>query len=87
MLKWVFERVDGKSSARRTPIGLLPSPDAIDTTSLDVAAGDLEALLSVDTTGWISAVPQIKEHYAKFGDHLPAELSGALDTLQRALTA
>lgn len=87
VLKWVFERVDGKSSARRTPIGLLPSPDAIDTTSLDVAAGDLEALLSVDTAGWISAVPQIKEHYAKFGDHLPAELSGALDTLQRALTA
>jgi len=32
-------------------------------------------------------VPQIKEHYAKFGDHLPAELSAALDTLERSLTA
>ena len=87
VLKWVFERVDGKSSAHQTPIGLLPSPDAIDTTSLDIAADDLAALLSVDTAGWSTAVPQIKEHYAKFGDHLPAELSAALDTLERSLTA
>ena len=85
VLKWVFERVDGRSSAHQTPIGLLPSPDAIDTTSLDIAADDLEALLSVDTAGWSSAVPQIKEHYAKFGAHLPGELSTALDTLERAL--
>jgi phosphoenolpyruvate carboxykinase (GTP) len=87
VLKWVFERVDGRSSAHQTPIGLLPSPDAIDTTSLDIAADDLAALLSVDTAGWSTAVPQIKEHYAKFGDHLPAELSAALDTLERSLTA
>ena len=87
VLKWVFERVDGRSSAHQTPIGLLPSPDAIDTASLDIAADDLAALLSVDTAGWSTAVPQIKEHYAKFGDHLPAELSAALDTLERALTA
>ena len=86
VLKWVFERVDGKSSTHLTPIGLLPSPDAIDTTSLDIAADDLAALLSVDTAGWSTAVPQIKEHYAKFGDHLPAELSAALDTLERSLT-
>jgi phosphoenolpyruvate carboxykinase (GTP) len=65
----------------------LPSPDALDTTSLDVAAEDLNALLSVDTQGWSGAVPQIKEHYAKFGDHLPAELLAALGTLERALTA
>ena len=87
VLKWVFERVDGKSSAHHTPIGLLPSPDALDTTSLDVAAEDLNALLSVDTQGWSGAVPQIKEHYAKFGDHLPAELLAALGTLEHALTA
>ena len=86
VLKWVFERVDGKSGASHTPIGLLPSPSAIDTTSLDIAADDLAALLSVDTEGWSSAVPQIKEHYARFGSHLPSELSAALSTLERALS-
>ena len=87
VLKWVFERVDGKSTAHRTPIGLLPLPDAIDTTSLNVAEDDLAALLSVDKPGWAAAVPQIKQHYARFGDHLPTELSAALGTLERALTA
>ncbi|MGA1763451.1 MAG: phosphoenolpyruvate carboxykinase (GTP), partial [Ilumatobacteraceae bacterium] len=87
VLKWVFERVDGKSTAHQTPIGLLPSPDAIDTTSLNVAEDDLAALLSVDKPGWVAAVPQIKQHYARFGDHLPSELSAALGTLERALTA
>jgi phosphoenolpyruvate carboxykinase (GTP) len=87
VLKWVFERVDGKSTAHQTPIGLLPSPDAIDTTSLNVAEDDLAALLSVDKPGWVAAVPQIKQHYARFGDHLPTELSAALGTLERALTA
>ena len=87
VLKWVFERVDGKSTAHRTPIGLLPLPDAIDTTSLNVAEDDLAALLSVDKPGWAAAVPQIKQHYARFGDHLPTELSTALGTLERALTA
>ena len=82
VLKWVFERVDGKSSARPTPIGLLPSPDALDTTSLAISPDDLATLLSIDTEGWSSAVPQIKEHYAKFGDHLPAELSTALGVLE-----
>jgi phosphoenolpyruvate carboxykinase (GTP) len=85
VLKWVFERVDGKSSARPTPIGLLPAPDAIDTTSLEISPDDLATLLSIDTDGWSSAVPQIKEHYAKFGDHLPAELSTALGALEGAL--
>ncbi|MGA1352629.1 MAG: phosphoenolpyruvate carboxykinase domain-containing protein, partial [Ilumatobacteraceae bacterium] len=86
VLKWVFERVDGKSTAHQTPIGLLPSPDAIDTTSLNVAEDDLAALLSVDKPGWVAAVPQIKQHYARFGDHLLTELSAALGTLERALT-
>ena len=85
VLKWVFERVDGKSSARPTPIGLLPSPDALDTTSLAISPDDLATLLSIDTEGWSSAVPQIKAHYAKFGDHLPAELSTALGVLEGAL--
>ena len=87
VLKWVFERVDGKSAARSTPIGLLPQPEAIDTATMEISNDDLTALLSVDVAGWSAAVPQIREHYAKFGDHIPAELSTALNNLERALSA
>ncbi|MFM8508586.1 MAG: phosphoenolpyruvate carboxykinase (GTP), partial [Actinomycetota bacterium] len=82
VLKWVFERIDGRSSATRTPVGLVPTADAIDTTALDVPRADLEEVLRFDAVGWSAAVPQIKEHYAKFGAHLPSELHASLATLE-----
>ena len=85
VLKWVFERVDGSAAAQKTAIGYLPPTDALDTASLNVDKRDLEAILNVDVAGWSSAVPQIREHYAKFGAHIPAELTGALATLEREL--
>jgi phosphoenolpyruvate carboxykinase (GTP) len=85
VLKWVFERVAGTAGATRTPIGDLPQPGDIDLTGLDVSDDDLATLLSVDTEGWKGALPQIREHFAKFGDALPAELKSQLDTLSAAL--
>ena len=46
---------------------------------------DLATLLSVDTDGWQGAIPQIRAHYAQFGDKLPATLSLALDELEGKL--
>ncbi|MFM7081041.1 MAG: phosphoenolpyruvate carboxykinase (GTP) [Actinomycetota bacterium] len=85
VLKWVFERIEGRSSATRTPVGLVPTADAIDTTALDVPRADLEEVLRFDAAGWSAAVPQIKEHYAKFGAHLPSELHASLATLEHEL--
>jgi phosphoenolpyruvate carboxykinase (GTP) len=85
VLKWVFERVAGAGDAVKTPIGYLPTPDALDTSGLDVADDDLSALLSVDTEGWRAAVPQIREHYASFGERLPAQLAARLDELATSL--
>ena len=85
VLKWVFERVAGLTDAVDTPIGLLPAPGALDTTGLGVANDDLETLLSVDTDGWKSAIPQIRAHYEQFGSHLPARLGEFLDQLDSSL--
>jgi len=85
VLKWVFERVDGKAAAQRTAIGLLPPVSAIDTTELDVPATDLEQILSVDVAGWTDAIEQIKQHYASFDGHVPGELQASLATLEREL--
>ncbi len=85
VLKWVFERVNGDTPAIENPIGLLPTPDALDTDGLDIDPADLETLLSVDTNGWKDAIPQIRQHYAQFGSDLPAALTVALDTLDTRL--
>jgi phosphoenolpyruvate carboxykinase (GTP) len=85
VLKWVFERVNGEAQAIDTPIGQLPTPEALDLDGLEVDDSDLAELLSVDEAGWKSAVPQIRDHYAAFGDRLPEALVKALDALDATL--
>ncbi len=85
VLKWVFERITGAAAAVKTPIGLLPTAGALDMQGLNVASSDMETLLSVDRQGWSDAVPQIREHYAAFGDRLPSQLADSLDALERSL--
>jgi len=85
VLKWIFDRVDGKANATKTAIGYLPSPSDIDISGLDVSAADMNALLSLDSDGWKSALPQMRDHYAQFGAKLPAPLTTALNELESSL--
>jgi phosphoenolpyruvate carboxykinase (GTP) len=85
VLKWVFERVGDTADAIETPIGYLPTEGDLDIEGLDVAPDDLSELLSVDADGWAAAIPQIRDHFAQFGDALPKELVIALDTLEANL--
>jgi phosphoenolpyruvate carboxykinase (GTP) len=87
VLKWIFERCDGTSNAVDTPIGRLPRPTDLDTKGLDINAEDLNALLTVDLAGWRAEVPLIKEHFAKFGSHMPEGLKQELDKLDKRLQA
>ena len=85
VLKWVFERLNGTATANKTAIGYLPTTDSLDTSGLDVKPTDLAELLSVDNPGWLEAVPQIRDHFATFGDRLPSELTTALNELESSL--
>jgi phosphoenolpyruvate carboxykinase (GTP) len=85
VLKWIFERIDGTVDAIDSPIGKLPVPDQLDLSGLDINQADLDTLLAVDTEGWKGAVSQIREHFDRFGDRLPAELNAAVDQLEAAL--
>ena len=42
-------------------------------------------LLDVDRECWREQLPQMREHYAKFGEQLPAELRGQLEALEARL--
>ena len=86
VLKWVFERLNGTATANKTAIGYLPTTDSLDTSGLDVKPTDLAELLSVDNPGWREAVPQIRDHFATFGDRLPSELTTALNELESSLS-
>jgi phosphoenolpyruvate carboxykinase (GTP) len=74
VLKWIVERLNGKADAVKTPIGHLPTKEALDTDGLDISEGDLETLLSVDPEVWKQEAALVPEFFEKFGDHMPREL-------------
>ena len=87
VLKWICERIDGAADAIETPIGYVPTPEALDLDGLDVPQADVEELLSVDPVAWRAELPDIRNFYAGFGNRLPAELLTELNALEERLSA
>ena len=86
VLKWIFDRCDNAIEARTTAIGYMPKPEDIDISGMkDTTLDDMKQLLDVDVDGWKKEVEGIKEHYKKFGDKLPKELSAELAALEERL--
>jgi phosphoenolpyruvate carboxykinase (GTP) len=87
VLEWIFRRCENKAEAIETPIGLLPpvGEGGINIDGLDLSPKAMEGLLEVDVEGWCEQLPQMREHYAEFGDKLPGELQFELDALVERL--
>lgn len=85
VLKWIFERCDGTAEGIETPIGTVPTVDALDFSGLDLDQNAIAELLRVEIDGWMQEIPSIKEYYAEFGDHLPAQLTDEVEDLQKRL--
>ena len=85
VLEWMFRRCDDRAIAEETPIGWLPALHDLDLTGLDMATDDLAELLRVEASAWSGELPQLADHYARFGDRLPAELAEHLETLRKSL--
>ncbi|MBO5761101.1 MAG: phosphoenolpyruvate carboxykinase (GTP), partial [Lentisphaeria bacterium] len=86
VLKWIFERCDGEGEAVETPIGYMPTLNAIDRTGIEdeVSEADMKELLAFDKEGWVKEADMIEEHYKKF-EKLPKELADQLAALKARL--
>ncbi len=86
VLKWMCERVDGTAGAVKTPIGWVPSPEALDVTGLDITTAQIKELLHIDTDAWQAEVPEIEEFLAKFGkDSVPERMWQQVANLKQRL--
>ena len=85
VLKWVVERIDGDGEAVDTPIGRVPTVQAIDRSGLDVDDARMAKILAVDSEAWRAEVPQIEAHFEFIGTQLPAELREELEELEKRL--
>ncbi|HEY2635914.1 MAG TPA: phosphoenolpyruvate carboxykinase domain-containing protein, partial [Solirubrobacteraceae bacterium] len=85
VLAWIFRRCEGAVGADETPIGLVPRREDLDLDGLELSDEALDELLTIDPDEWRAQIPQVREHYAKFGDRLPDELTRQLDALEQRL--
>jgi len=87
VLKWIVERLDGDAAgAVETPIGHVPTADAIDTSGLDLDSAVLEQLLRVSTESWRAELPQLEDHYRGLGERVPQALREQLEALEKRLS-
>ena len=87
VLRWIFEQCEGTGKFVQTPLGIMPTDDALDALA-SVSAADMAELLKVDREGWLAEIADVRSrHYPKFGAKLPPALLQELDALQARLSA
>jgi phosphoenolpyruvate carboxykinase (GTP) len=74
VLKWILERVEGNGHAEETPIGHVPTRNALTLDGLTLPSESLRELFRVDADDWEQDLSDTREFFAKFGGRLPAPL-------------
>ena len=74
VLLWVLERAEDKGKSLESPIGRLPTADAIDISGLPMSQETLAELLKVDRTEWENEVENQTEFLNKLGSRLPKKI-------------
>jgi phosphoenolpyruvate carboxykinase (GTP) len=85
VLEWICRRCDGEAQAAETPIGMVPTQESLNTEGLQIAPQALEELLRVDAQEWRTELPAMHQHFARFGERLPAALREQLQRLEARL--
>jgi len=85
VLEWIIGRCEGGADAVETPIGYLPTPDALNREGLDVDDATLEQLLTVQPEAWRKEMDDIEEYIAAFDERTPRDLQAELAEVRRRL--
>ncbi len=74
VIKWVIDRINGKSGARETPLGLLPDLKDMDLSGLNIPQEKLERLFAIDPSEWTGELQEIEKYLSGFGKQMPEEI-------------
>jgi phosphoenolpyruvate carboxykinase (GTP) len=85
VLKWILERVEGRGGTEETPIGVVPSRNALTLDGLNLSSETVDELLAVDPQDWEQELIDSKEFLQKFGARLPRAIREEHDKLSGRL--
>jgi phosphoenolpyruvate carboxykinase (GTP) len=87
VLEWVFRRCAGTARANETPMGWVPAEGDLALDGLDLSAGAVRELLTVDLQAARAELDQVEAFFATFGDKLPPELGELLEATRARIDA
>jgi len=85
VLDWILKRCEGEVEAEETPIGYMPTANALDMTGLDLPTDIIEELLSMNVDDWKEELSGHRDFFAMFGDRLPDKIWEESNALTRRL--
>jgi phosphoenolpyruvate carboxykinase (GTP) len=85
VLLWILERTAGEGKAEETPIGWVPTPDALNLEGLDVTPQTMRELMCLNEDDWKKELTEIRPLFEKFGDRLPQAMKEELKGLAKRL--
>jgi phosphoenolpyruvate carboxykinase (GTP) len=74
ILRWIVDRVQGRTQGRESPIGWMPRYEDIEWAGLKFPREKFEQLQAVDRTAWRAEVMSHEELFLDLHDHLPPEM-------------
>ncbi|MGH8938258.1 MAG: phosphoenolpyruvate carboxykinase (GTP), partial [Actinomycetes bacterium] len=75
-LLWLLQLKNGEVEGRETSVGILPTEDELNLDDVQISAGDLEKILSIDADRWRQEIANREEHLDLF-DGMPEEIREA----------
>ncbi len=73
VLKWIVEKVRGKSNAVESPIGWMPHYEDLDWTGLDFTKQQFDQIMHIDREQWKNELHSHAELFERMYDRLPKE--------------
>jgi phosphoenolpyruvate carboxykinase (GTP) len=76
VLKWIFERCEGRAQATETPLGYAPRYGDLDWTGLGYRSDAFERSMQVDREQWFQELASHDQLLQRLGSKRPERLSG-----------
>ena len=73
VLKWIVQKIKGKSNAVESPVGWMPHYDDIDWTGLDFTKQQFDQIMLIDREQWKQELLAHAELFERMYDRLPKE--------------
>jgi phosphoenolpyruvate carboxykinase (GTP) len=85
VLKWMLERIDGSTRGNRTAVGIVPKPEDLDLSGIEISRDQLGQALAIDRGEWATEFESAEQLFDKIGRSLPPALKDRQQALRAAL--